>query len=333
MSRKRQQSMIVNGQAIILYDPYVHLDASLYTAVDMRDLSRIKTLEKILDVSPIAKVAKIGLVEPLKNRAHKFSEKMSPLLKEQSNNTLPALILSTSGEKTPFTTMLNLDFFGPFIPLDGRDRGYSFINFGLTRKHITKEDTNEFRKLFIEIANAIDAFYGESTEHSMIVQRQIQISRQRNLSCNFDCEIGDVYWLNYFGPGYVEFWGEQKINHLSEKYQVKHFSNDAICVQTATDPQYADDTATSITDYPWKKHFYEVLGYDTFMHEAQKQGKQGQHVPTLDAHRQILRHRYPDMKEIESRVVLETKQGKNGVTQYMKVISKERNNELEPIGS
>jgi len=38
-------------------------------------------------------------------------------------------------------------------------------------------------------------------------------------------------------------------------------------------------------DYAWKRTFYDALGRETFRSETERQGVQGERVPTLAAHR------------------------------------------------
>ena len=101
-------------------------------------------------------------------------------------------------------------------------------------------------------------------------------------------KIKIVYWLNYFGPGYVNFWGQDKTRALEGAYEVIRDENGGICVQTTDAPVFADDNIRKITDYEFKKAMYDILGHNTFIHETHRQGAAGQYVPTLEDHRRII---------------------------------------------
>ena len=298
MSVNLENQIWMDGVFITLKLSNPALQASIYTVCDMLDdLKRVEALERVLDRSPIVEVKKIDERDPPRNPSSGFSEVLTRLVKERRRD-YGVLVQSTSGGRIPFTTMMELRRMGRLGPVGKRDSGYSWISLTLNRKLLKDYDINEFRKLFLEVCTAVEAFYGGSAEDNiMCVQREIFMAKaaknplERKKNPDFDQEIWDVYWLNYFGAGYVQFWGQDKIDRLAEQYDVTRFVNGAVCVQTTPKPVFADPNAKGITDYPWKRHMYDVLGWNTFMHETQKQGKPGQYVPTLDDHRRILKQK------------------------------------------
>jgi len=135
---------------------------------------------------------------------------------------------------------------------------------------------------------------------------------------NFNRELPDVYWLNYFGPAYVDFWGDKKIDALKKKYEVICSDKGGVFVQTTPQLAVADESVTGVKDYQFKKHFYKVLGEDTFMHETQMPGQPGQYVPTLEDHRDILRRIYPDVKEVNRKAVI--REGASKGTRIIEIV-------------
>ena len=258
----------------------MELTADIHTTRDMLDASRLSLVEEVLDKSPIASVVKLDTNDPLRKRATQFRGELTKFI-----------------EGTAIDSYYWLRQEGPYVPMSGYDEGFSDISIDLYRNSFTEEEIKEFRKLFVDIAVAVDAFYGRSAEISMYTQRNELMKKSTwtsfsvRLFPNFNKELPDVYWLNYFGLGYVDFWGKEKIKSLSDEYEVSNFENGGICVQTSPEFVTADKHIKKVSGYNFKKHFYNVLGSDTFMHETQKPGEPGKYVPTLDDHRNLLKHK------------------------------------------
>lgn len=304
----KQYKMISHGGLVIghLY-PHFVLEAAIYSVCDMYNTERLGVIERILDDSPIAAVSSIIECSRVRRRDSKFAGNLCAVARESKNPTY-ATIDTTSGGRMAFSTIFDLRHEGRIGPPNGWDRGYSWINVSLARKKLTTQDISEFKDLFVKLAVAADAFYAESLENTMQVQRdRFLVESAKNIFSvrrlpDFSRDLYDICWLNYFGPVYVKHWGRKKVNALAQGYNVKHFSNGAICVQTTPEPPIADDSVTGIKDYDWKRLFYKVLGQDTFMNEIQKQGAPGQYVPHLEDHRRIHKRRKVESKEIITNV-------------------------------
>ena len=94
-------------------------------------------------------------------------------------------------------------------------------------------------------------------------------------------EVPDVYWWNYFGPSFVERWGE-RIDSLGVK-QVKTAAGGLVMWATNS-PFVFDRKVKKLGDYSWKRPFYDALGADAFMWEGQKQREPGEVVPSWGEH-------------------------------------------------
>ena len=281
--------------------PNIHGNA--FTVCEMLDdLDCIRAMEIALDTSPIAEVTRLDEPDPPRRKASCFSGGLAELVEKRSREDNILILSKGSGRMgfgtTRFDTMIYLHHLGHIGPPGKRDAGYSDISFTLHRKNISPADIQEFKKMFVDVCVAVNAFYGRAAEDAiMFVQRDLFMAKavphplMRKKIPDFDRELWDVYWLNYFGPGYVRFWGNKKIDRLAEQYEVTKFDNGAVCVQTTPAPVFADPNAKGITDYPWKKHMYDVLGWNTFMHETHKQGEPGQYVPPLEDHRRLLKQK------------------------------------------
>lgn len=294
MGTKRQE-IVIDRVYIGEFREHPVLEASIWTVCDMLDLKKVGAMERALDLSPIVKAKKIDDRDPPRNRATSFSGVLTHFVSSRKRD-YGTLIQSTSGGRIPFETMFQLRHAGRLGPVGKRDCGYSWISLTFNKKEeFTEYDICEFKFLFNNICLAVDAFYGRAGEHSMVyVQREVFMAKAaehpllRRRVPDLNRELWDVYWLNYFGNEYVRFWGEKKVSALARGYELTRFDKGGICVQTTPEPIFADDSVKGIKDYAFKKHMYEILGYNTFMHETQQSGEPGQYVPTLDDQRRFL---------------------------------------------
>ena len=295
MNSKNEQ-IVMDGVFIGSYLPYAYLSGTFWTVRNMCDLEVTKKIKEILDNSPIAAVKKTTNAGSIKIRTTEFAGALTPIVENRINHPLGVWAEATSGGRYCFYLMMDLDKMGRRGAAEGPDVGYSWVNISLSRKKLTEYEIFEFKELFTNLIPAINPFYACAVEHSIFTQRNVFMAKAvehpvfRKTIPDYSREIWDVYWLNYFGPAYVDHWGQDKIAALGKKYEVTGFGNGGVCVQTTPEPVLADPEAKGITDYEFKKHFYEVLGYDTFMHETHKPGRPGQYVPILEEHRRRLKH-------------------------------------------
>ena len=292
--RTKRQEIVINHVYIGEFCEHPVFEASIWTVCDMLDLEKVEAMEHVLDASPIVKAKKIDDRDPPRNRATSFSGVLSHFVSSRKRD-YGTLIQSTSGGRIPFETMFQLRHDGRLGPVGKRDCGYSWICLTLNKKEgFTEYDISEFKSLFNNTCLAVDAFYGHVADHSICVQRNVFMAKAvehpllRKKVPDFNRELWDVYWLNYFGNEYVRFWGEEKVLALAREYELTRFDKGGICVQTTPEPVFADDSVKGIKDYTFKKHMYEILGYNTFMHETQQSGEPGQYVPTMDDQRRLL---------------------------------------------
>ena len=78
--------------------------------------------------------------------------------------------------------------------------------------------------------------------------------------------VRDVYWLNAFGPAFVERWGA-RLDGVGVR-QIDTSTGGRV-IWAADTPFLFDPEVSSTEDYPWKQPFYDALGRDTFVHRTQ----------------------------------------------------------------
>jgi hypothetical protein len=151
-----------------------------------------------------------------------------------------------------------------------------------------------FAALFVRLAGAFDATYGFAADDRMPRQQSGEFARARQRKrfapatpdAHSDRHsVRDVYWLNYFGPAYLERWGKL-VDGLGVRSE--RTSNGGLVIWATESPFVYDEGIESFTAYPWKQPFYEALGRDTFVNAIG--ASWDQRVPTREDH---LRHLRP----------------------------------------
>ena len=118
---------------------------------------------------------------------------------------------------------------------------------------------------FIAPAEAWDAFYGRVYRFTSDDQLEPAI---------LDRELSDVHWLNYWGPGYVEFWGE-KLEGLGVRRD--RTANGGVIIWSAQTP------LETIDGEPIRA----ALGRDVFAADRARRGEPGELVPSYEMHRRF----------------------------------------------
>jgi hypothetical protein len=125
--------------------------------------------------------------------------------------------------------------------------------------------------MFVRLAGAFDASYGFAADSRMARQQRGEFSRARQKKqfapappdeTSDRHSVRDVYWLNYFGPAYVEFWGD-RVPGLGIRQEAT--SNGGLVIWSTETPFVFVDDIASFMDYPWKQPFYKALGRDSFV--------------------------------------------------------------------
>ena len=289
---RADNTILMDGVFVSYVCPNPALVADIYTAMDMKNSDNLARLEDVLDDSPIVQVKKIDVKDPPRRKETCFKGVLSDLVSTCDRTT--TWINATSGGRLPFWTMFELAPKGRIGPQGSKDWGFTPLTITMNKKKLDEQSTEEFKSLFIELCTTVQAFYGYCTENSIRAQWLLYLAQaaenvfERKQVPDFDMELPDIYWLNYFGPGYVDFWGEEKIAALKKAYPVTEDTHRGILVDATGEPVFADDAITRITAYDFKKSMYEILGYNTFMHETHQPGDRGENVPTLEYHRQYV---------------------------------------------
>ena len=152
------------------------------------------------------------------------------------------------------------------------------------------EDANleTFAAWFGRVAEGFDACYGYAADYQMSRQQAGEFGRLRRekrwapLPPGPESDmhsVRDVYWLNYFGPAYVELWGEHSADLGIRRAKTP---GGGLLVWATDTPFVYEEAIASFMDYSWKKPFYGALGRDTFVNAVLPAWVSK--VPTRDDH-------------------------------------------------
>jgi len=148
--------------------------------------------------------------------------------------------------------------------------------------HFTNaERLDEIADLLRRLAETTAAFYGRAALGAIYDQHNLVFERAGRPPTDFERELPDVYWLNYFGPGYVQYFGDR----LAALGIRRESTKTGGVLIWATETPFVLAPVRSVADYAWKRRFYDALGRDTFRSETQRPGVPGEHVPTFATHR------------------------------------------------
>ena len=159
------------------------------------------------------------------------------------------------------------------------------------------EGCARYAALFGALCEASDAFVGWAA-HTPVLRQAVELrmrSRAEGTAPPYvpgkakneiEHLLPDVHWLDYFGPAFIERWGDRL-----EQVGVRRdrTASGGVVVWSTPTPFVLDPAVTRIDGYAWKRPYYDLLGTDAFVHEGAVEGARGAHVPTIEEHRAHLR--------------------------------------------
>lgn len=264
-------------------------------ACDIRSVSGVGALELAAAVGEVLDAA--GSLAP--DRAG-FSERTRPLGSAGLASFLRESVESVIDDLWITFEQRDIGLWGDMVVLEDvlltSNPSPHHVSFGLPAIRVLgdAEMLEALMLLVAEVFVAVDGFYGSVTTGAM----NGRLGTLRNTATNegrmwiprfsdpmflvHDRWVENVWWVNLFGPAYVERWGREVFDRMGVRR--KDLDNGGVMVWSAgmpPDPYSAD----SITGYAHKKSFYEALGTETFVHESLDMPEPGELVPTLFEHR------------------------------------------------
>jgi hypothetical protein len=180
------------------------------------------------------------------------------------------------------------------LPLDRAARTH-VVDAGIPLQELDAEAEDAFADWAIDIFEALGVFHGYVTTADMEAQRKDLISDATRrgvmapprfhdpLYTVLDRMVSDVYWVNYFGPAFVDRLGSTALRAPGVRHRT--LPSGAIAVWATESPPAVEPAIGRLTDYDFKRSFYDALGSRTFTRESLDLPEPGEVVPTLHDHR------------------------------------------------
>lgn len=94
--------------------------------------------------------------------------------------------------------------------------------------------------------------------------------------------LEDVYWVQYFGPAFLDKWGRERFSDLGVRRE--EGPGGGLVVWATEHPWHYQHEAASLRDYPWKVPFFDKLGEHAIWHEDLVEQAPGDCLPRLEEH-------------------------------------------------
>ena len=242
------------------------LELDLYSYADLHRPGLLADLGRAFDADPGMRIERMDVRDPLRNTIANAEDYLSG-----ADDLLDTEIILFERRRDPH---LDGELAASYRLDELRDaphRLFANTNDGDEAWFRDPGHVDAFAGLFARLAGAFDASYGFAADYQMARQQEGEFIRMRRLKHFAPAPPGpesdlhavrDVYWLNYFGPAYLEMWGD-RLSGLGVR-QVPT-SNGGLVVQATETPFVFEESIASFADYAWKKPFHEALGLETFV--------------------------------------------------------------------
>ena len=263
------------------------LDIDLYSFADLRRVGALADVGRAFDAEPSLRPDLIDIREPLRNRIASAEGYFS----NSGMHVGTADYLFQRRQTPHLSGALSAPSYRDEELRESPHRLYAFTDDQDAQWLADAANLEALARLFVRLAGAFDASYGYVADARMARQQRGEFSRARQRrqyapappdESSDGHSVRDVYWLNYFGPAYVEMWGERSAG-LGIRQEPT--TNGGIVIWATETPFAFVDEIGSFMDYPWKRPFYDALGLETFVNA--RTSSWDRRVPSREDH---LRH-------------------------------------------
>ncbi|WP_457206139.1 hypothetical protein [Nocardioides sp. P5_C9_2] len=165
---------------------------------------------------------------------------------------------------------------------------------------LSPEDPSEAGELLAQLAEAVEALYGFVvwTPHARQARGRLLSERVRRHGPSpsggrpptwkpppyqaLEAQLPDVFWVQVFGPAFVEMWGERALESAGVRRRV--LGHGGYVVWATQDPPAYDDHVDAPEGYAWKGSVYDVIGPEPFLRADRCWNDFGEHVPLMTQH-------------------------------------------------
>jgi len=257
------------------------LSLTIYSVADLRSPAALARIGRELDRDTDLAFARLGTSEraraPVTSVEHAFREWRPPPKRSVGGWTF-FLSRPRAPRGSGQIDISRMD------PERGRYEHYASVSYESSWFYDHPDRWEAFADLFRRLAETMPGFYGNAHFLAFYLQHRALMDRARGLrgpGWRLDREIPDVYWLNFFGPAYLERFGDRLSGLGVRQVPTAH---GGLVVWATERPQV--EVVQAITEYSYKRPFYEALGQDTFYHEGHTPNEPGERVPSFAEHRE-----------------------------------------------
>lgn len=265
------------------------VDLDLYSFADLRRPGILGEVGRAFDAEPSLRPELIDTREPLRNRIVSAEAYFA-----NSGMHVETADYLFGRRQTPrLSGALSAPSYRDEDLADAPHRLYAFTDDADEEWLADAANLESLARLFAGLAGAFQASYGFVADGRMSRQQRGEFARARQRrqyapappdETSDRHSIRDVYWLNYFGPAYLELWGD-RIAGLGIRQDST--SNGGVVIWATETPSVFVDEIGSFMDYPWKQPFYDALGRDAFVNATAVAWDR--RVPTREDHIRHLR--------------------------------------------
>ena len=165
---------------------------------------------------------------------------------------------------------------------------------------LVPDDPGSVGDLLADLAEATEAFYGHVswTPHSRQLRGRFLRDHNERYGGSpaggepptwqppphqvLEMHVPDVFWVQVFGPAYVEMWGADRLEAAGVRR--RRLAHGGYAVWACEDPPAYDDDVDRPEGYAWKQSVYDAIGPEPFLRSDRGWNDFGAHVPLMTQH-------------------------------------------------
>ena len=237
-----------------------YLDIDLWSVADVRRPGALARIGGVLDAFAEFKPDHVGSGEPVRRPLESAAVALGETEAGLHRNPSPQTAFAR--RKPP---KMALGWVGVARPSPTLHPGHSIELSYQTKWFDSPRKLDRLATFFKALAEVWDAFYGRVVRFTSNDQMQLPV---------FDRELWDVHWLNYWGPGYVEYWGARLDRPGVRRERT---TNGGVIIWAAGTPLEPIDG----------QPFRAALGRDVFVVGRARRGEPGELVPSYEVHKRL----------------------------------------------
>ena len=235
---------------------------------------------------------RIGLRDPASTRIINLRSQLVELAGRQPVER-PARVLLGSPERDEHGTV-------NYVPDPFKVHPPGFVTPSAIELGLRPTRPAEAGELLVDLAEATHAFYGlvTWTRHSRQLRGRFLPDQNERYGGSpsggrppawqpprfqaMEMMVPDVFWVQVFGPAFVEMWGEDRLEAAGVRRRRLGYGGYAVWASDVPPPY--DDVVDRPEGYGWKHSVYDAIGPEPFLRADRGWNDFGVHVPLMTQH-------------------------------------------------